>query len=363
MKASFASDNASGIHPRVLEALTRANAELPFSSPYGEDPVTSRVTSRIENHFSSGENATARAWLMFNGTGANIAGLSAILRPYEAVVCASSAHVEMDECGALERFSGSRTIPVGTLDGKLRSADIEPLLWVRGTVHHAQPRVILISQSTECGTLYTPAEIQALADFAHSRGLLLYLDGARLANACAALGLSLRALTVELGVDALTFGGTKNGLIAGEAVVYLGELARGPAAESFPFVRKQAMQLASKMRFVAAQFEAYLDNELWLVNARHANAMAERLRAGLNELPGLELAWESQANALFPILRDDVMERLQKDFYFYRWSAAPGRPGHSIARWMTSFETNPEEVDTLLNALSGELAQRHPYSG
>lgn len=327
---SFASDNASGAHPEVLAALERANTGHALA--YGNDPYTQSAVRTLRRHF--GEETEVLFCL--GGTGANVVGLASMLAPYQAVVCAESAHLNTDECAAPERFLGGKLLGVPTADGKLTPAAVEPLLARLGVVHHAQPRVVSISQATEWGTVYTPTEIRALAEFAHEHELLLHMDGARLANAAASSGDDLRTLTLEAGVDVATFGGTKNGLLHGDAVL----LFRPDLAQAAAFHRKQSAQLASKMRFISAQFEALMGGDLWLRNAAHANAMARRLADAVRHLPGLEIAQAVQANAVFSRLPPDVIPRLRERFTFLVWDRE-----RSIVRWMTSFGTTPEEVD------------------
>jgi threonine aldolase len=326
----FASDNYAGVLPEVLAALAEANdAHAPA---YGGDPWTERAEGRFREHF--GEDA--QAFLVFNGTGANVIALRALTRPYDAVICAETAHLNVDECGAPERIGGVKLLTVATPDGKLTPTLVEPRLARFGDEHAAQPRVVSISQSTELGTVYEPREVRALAEQAHAHGMLLHADGARLANAAAALGVPLRALTTDAGVDALSFGATKNGAICGEAVVLL----RPGLGEDMPFLRKQSMQLASKMRFLAAQLEVLLRGELWLRAATHANAMARRLADALADVDGVVLTQAVQANALFAVLPPGAAERLQRRWRFYVWDEGTGE-----VRWMCSWDTTEEDVD------------------
>lgn len=342
-KLCFASDNTAGIHPEILKAIQEANSS--WASAYGDDDLTHRVAERLRTVFGS----NSRSFLVFNGTGANVLGIAAVIKPFQAVLTAESSHLHVDECGAFERFTGSKVLPIPARDGKLRPELLQAFLQLRGDVHKTQPRVISISQSTEHGTLYAPDEVRALAEFAHSHGMLLHVDGARFTNAVAALGLSLAGLSGDLGVDLLSFGGTKHGLLAGEAVVFFNR----PEAEDFPFVRKQGLQLASKMRFIAAQFEAFLEGDLWLTNARHANAMAALLHERIRQK--IEIAYPVQANVVFAILPDAAIARLQESFYFYVWQKLEG--GRSIVRLMTSFQTSEREVTALAEALLDDDAR------
>jgi threonine aldolase len=333
----FASDNSAGVLPEVLDAIAAANVE--HAVAYGNDPWTARAEAAFRAHF--GEQA--RAFIVFNGTGANVIGLRAMLRPYEAVVCAETAHLNVDECGAPELVGGIKLLPVATPDGKLTPELVRPRLVRFGDEHAVQPRVVSITQSTELGTVYSIDEVVALAELAHEEGLLLHVDGARLANAAAALGVPLRALTTEAGADAVSFGGTKNGLLAGEAVVLL----RPALAEAMPYLRKQSMQLASKMRFLAAQFEALLTDDLWRRPAEHANAMAARLAAAVEGVGGVTITQPVQANAVFAVLPPEATRRLQESFYFYTWDEATGE-----VRWMCSWDTTPADVDAFAAAIA-----------
>ena len=340
----FASDNHAGALPEALAAIAAANEGHAHS--YGDDDWTRRAEARFRAHF--GEQA--RAFFVFNGTGANVVALRALCRPWEAVVCAETAHVNVDEAGAPEHMGGLKLLPVATPDGKLTPELVQPRLVRFGDEHAVQPRVITISQSTELGTVYSMAEVRALAELAHEQGLLLHVDGARLANAACALGVELRELTTDTGVDALSFGGTKNGLVLGEAVVLLGGGA-AKAAEAMPYLRKQSMQLASKMRFVSAQFEALLTGDLWKRPAAHANAMAQRLADAVARVPGVTVTQPVQANAVFAVLPRGAAERLQQRFSFYTWDERSGE-----VRWMCSWDTTGEEVDAFAAAVAEEVA-------
>lgn len=336
----FASDNYSGAHPEVLEAMVAANAD--HAVAYGADPWTARAQELLRAHF--GEHA--HSYLVWNGTGANVTILRAMCRPWHAVVCAASAHINVDEGGAPEYLVGGKLLDLPTPDGKLTPELVESAVIRVGDEHAVQARVISITQSTELGTLYSVGEIRALADVAHANGMYLHVDGARLANAAAALGEPLRAFTTDAGVDAVSFGGTKNGMVSGEAVVLLApELADG-----FPWIRKQSMQLASKGRFLAAQFVALLEGDLWLRSAAHANAMGARLAAALDGVPGVTRTQPTQANVVFALLDPAVTERLQADWPFYVWDDATGE-----VRWMCSWDTSPEEVDAFAAAVAGAV--------
>lgn len=332
----FASDNYAGVHPRVMAALAEANNGP--AQAYGADELTLAASSRFKEVLGE----SAEAFFVFLGTAANVLALTAMTRPHHAVLCAASAHINVDECGAPERHLGAKLMAVDTPDGKLTPALLEPSLLHLGNEHHNQPRVVSITQATELGTIYTQDEIRALADFAHANGMLLHMDGSRLGNAAAALGCGLKDITSDAGVDALCFGGTKNGLMFGEAVVFFGpELAR-----DFPFIRKQGMQLCSKMRFIAAQFLALLEGELWRENAAQANAMARLLAEELADSPGVRITQAPQTNAVFAALAPRVIKELQERFAFYTWDHE-----QSVVRFMTSFATTEAEVRAFAQAV------------
>jgi threonine aldolase len=318
---------------------------------YGSDPHTAAFDAHIERLFGS----AAKGLLTWGGTGANIVGLSTLVRPYQAIVCAESAHINVDECGGVERFTGSKLIDVPTIDGKLTPADVEAQLHVLGDVHHPQPGAISISQLTEYGTLYSVAEVQALSACAKAAGLRVHMDGARIANAAVALDVPVRAFTADAGVDVLSFGGTKNGLAYGEAVVFFDQSLVGEAE----FNRKQAGQLPSKMRFLAAQFNALLDGDLWLRNGAQANRAAQRLVAGAEQIPGVVITQRPAANAVFARLPRPVVRKLQAWSYFYVW--APGQPDadgqiFDEVRWMPSFMTTDHDVDLFLAGVAEAMA-------
>ncbi len=341
-RGDFGSDSHAGVHPAVLRAIASANVGQVHS--YGDDPYTEAALARFREIFGD----KTQVYFVFNGTAANVLAVSAINRPFEAVICARSAHLNNDECGAPERFTGCKLLSVPTVDGKLTVEAIEAEVRGRGDEHQVRPKLVSVTQATELGTVYRPEEIGALADFAHSKGMRLHMDGARLANAAAALGIGLRALTADLGVDVLTFGGTKNGLLLGEAVVFFDpRLAR-----DFLFIRKQGMQLASKMRFLAVQFDALLSDDLWLQSAGHANAMARRLASRVGGIPGLRVTQRVEANAVFARLPREAIARVRRDYFFYTWDEALGE-----VRWMTSFATSEADVDGLADSIQNALAE------
>jgi threonine aldolase len=337
----FASDNSAGIHPSVLEALAAANSGHTFG--YGHDDRTRAVQELFEEHFGDG----ALAFFVFNGTAANVLSLRAACRHWEAVICAESSHLNVDECGAPEAIAGVKLLTVVTEHGKLTPELVNSRIERVGNEHAVQPRVVSISQCTELGTVYTQAEVRALAEHAHANQLVLHMDGARLSNAGAALQLSLRELTREAGVDILSFGGTKNGLLGAEAVVFLTpELADG-----FEYLRKQSLQLASKMRFLAAQFEALLTDELWLRSARRANAMAARLADAVRDVPGLSITRPVQTNVVFAALPAAATAALQQRFKFYVWDER-----RAEVRWMCSWDTTEADVDAFAQAVREVVA-------
>jgi threonine aldolase len=335
----FASDNASGIHPAVLAAIERANGGHQLA--YGDDACTAALTEVVGAHFGP----RADAYPVWGGTGANVIALQAATRRWQSVICADSAHVHTDECGAAEAVGGIKLLTVPAPDGKLTPALIEEQAFGFDDVHRARPKVVSIAQATELGTCYTPAELRSVCEYAHSLGLLVHADGARLSNAAVALGVGFRALTTDVGVDVLSFGGTKNGLLAGEAVVVLDP----QAVCGVDYLRKSSMQLASKMRFVSAQLHALLAGDLWWRNAAHANAMAARLAERVRAVPGVSLTREPEVNAVFATLAPEVTERLQKRFSFYTWDHRSGE-----VRWMTSFDTTEADVDAFAAAIAEE---------
>jgi threonine aldolase len=335
----FGSDNHASVHPDVLAAIAEAN--VGHAHAYGDDPWTVRATAAIQ--LAVGESVQVA--FVWNGTGANVVGLSAVCRPWESVVCAESAHITTDECAAPEHIANVKLVDVITPDGKLTPDLVAPALTGFGFEHHAQPRVISVSNVTELGTVYTPDELRALSSLAHSRGMLLHVDGARIANAAVSTGASLRELTADAGVDVLSLGGTKNGMLCGEAVVLFGD-AR---TEALPYVRKQSAQLASKMRYVSAQFLAMYGTDVWRQCATNANAMATALAGGAREL-SIELAFPVQANEVFAVLADEVIPDLQEQFHFYAWEEGVADK-KSLVRWVTSWDTTADDVNAFLEAL------------
>jgi len=328
-KRSFASDNNAGVHPEIIDAIKSANDGHVVA--YGSDPITARAIELFQKHFGD----DVAVYFVFGGTGANVLGLKAITNPYHAIFCADTAHVNVDECGAPEKFTGCKLITIPTPDGKLRAEQIKPLLHGIGVEHHVQPRVITISQATEMGTVYTRDELKTLADFAHEHGLLLHVDGARLANAAVFLNKTFKEITTDAGVDVLSFGGTKNGMMYGEAVVFF-DKAR---AADFKYIRKQGMHLPSKMRFISAQFEALLTGDLWRRGAAHANQMAELLGSELAKVPKIKLTQPVESNGVFATIPREYIPALQEKYFFYVWDEAI-----SEVRLMASFDTSADDI-------------------
>ncbi|MFL0411315.1 threonine aldolase family protein [Microbacterium paludicola] len=338
----FASDNYAGAHPEVIAALAAANGGHAVS--YGEDPYTARLQRQFVELLGEG----VEAFPVFNGTGANVVGLQSMLTRWGAVITPAVAHINTDEGGAPEKVGGFKIVPVQTPDAKLTPDAIRAVAGSRG-VHQAVPQVVSITQSTELGTLYSVDEVATIADTAHALGLTLHMDGARIANAAAALGAPLREFTRDAGVDVLSFGGTKNGAIGAEAIVVLNP----DAVTGIDFLRKSAMQLASKMRFVSAQLVALLTDDLWLRSGAHANAMATRLRAGIEagladgSITGVSFTQPTQTNGVFATLPPGVADRLREDFRFYDWNEATGE-----VRWLTSWDTTEADVDAFIAAIA-----------
>ena len=326
---SFASDNNAGVHPEILKALSGVNQGHVIG--YGDDAYTKSAETQFKRHFGD----DIEVFFVFNGTAANCLSLKAITKSYEAVICPEGAHIYVDECGAPEKFTACKLIPIPTDDGKLTVEAVRSRIHGVGDQHHVQPRVISITQATEVGTVYKPDEIRRLADFAHEGGMFLHVDGARIANAAASLGLNLRQSTRDVGVDVLSFGATKNGGMGAEAVVFFNPNFAG----DFKFYRKQAMQLASKMRFLSAQFEALFKDDLWLENARHANRMAQLLKREVTKIPQVSVVYEVEANGVFVQIPRDAIAKIQQRYFFYPWDEA-----RSVVRWMCSWDTTEADV-------------------
>jgi threonine aldolase len=339
-KRTFASDNYSGVHPEVLAALADANGGHQVA--YGEDAYTARLGEVIREEFG----ASAEVFPVFNGTGANVVGLTSMMPRWGAVIATDTAHIHTDEAGAPERVSGLKLLTVSTPDGKLTPDLIATEAWGWGDEHRAQPLVVSITQTTELGTLYTPSEVRAIADYAHEKGMAVHMDGARIWNAAAALGVPLRDFTVDAGVDVLSLGGTKNGLLGAEAIVVLDPTR----AAGLTYLRKLSMQLTSKMRFASAQLLTLFEDGLGLRTAAHANAMAARLRAAVEGTPGLSFSQATTANAVFAVLENSAADRIRSRYRFYDWDRAAGE-----VRWMCAFDTTEADVDAFAAAIREEL--------
>ena len=337
---SFASDNNSGVHPAVMEAVIAANDNHAIG--YGDDPWTAKAAEVIKRHFGD----EAEPFFVFNGTGANSVALQAVTRPFNSILCASTAHINVDECGAPARMTGCAVIPIAAPDGKLTPELIKPHLHNFGVCHHSQPRAVYISQVTELGTVYTVGEVRSIADLLHGCGMYLHMDGARLANACVALGCSMRDITVDAGVDILSFGGTKNGMMMGEAVISF----RPEITRDLQYYRKQSAQLASKMRYLAAQFVPYLENGLWHENARHANECAARLAERLAAYPQVRFTQKVESNQLFFTLPGKIVERLQESYFFYFWNESINE-----VRLVTSWDTTDEDIEGFLRTFDAAV--------
>jgi threonine aldolase len=339
----FASDNYAGAHPQVLEALSAAN--VGHQTAYGDDVVTARAASMIRELFGS----QAGFYPVFNGTGANVVALQSVAERWQSVIASATAHIHADEGGAPEVMAGLKLWTVPTLDGKLRPDDVQSQCFDMEFVHRSQPGAVSITQSSEMGTVYTPDEVAAIADVAHRNGLALHMDGARLSNAAASLGVPVRAFTTDAGVDVVSFGLTKNGAMIAESVVVLNpDRVRG-----IDFLRKTSMQLSSKMRFMSAQYVALLTDDLWLTSAAHANAMAKRLESAVRDIAGVSITQPVQANAVFAVLPANATSALQEKFHFYTWNQQTGE-----VRWMCAWDTTADDVDAFAAAIGEELTGR-----
>jgi len=334
-KKSFASDNNAPVHEKVMEAIQNANQDDVIA--YGNDPYTHECLELFKKVF----HADVESFLVYNGTGANVSAITNLIKPFHAVMCAETAHMNKDECGAPERYAGCKLLPVPTTDGKLRIEQLKKFLHSKDFEHHVQPKIISITQATELGTLYSIEEIRNIVKFAHDNELYVHIDGARIANAVAALGPINKMLT-ETEVDAVSFGGTKNGLMFGEAVVFINP----SLAKDYKYIRKQSMQLASKMRYIAAQFNALLSNELWINNAQHANNMAKLLEEKVSKIPEIQITQPVQTNAVFATLPEKIIKPLQEKFFFYVWNHE-----NNEVRWMTSFDTDEKDIEIFVDEI------------
>ena len=341
-KKGFASDNNSGVHPEIMMAISEANKG--HTVAYGDDPYTREAIKKFREEFGP----DISVYFVFLGTAANVLGLGALARPYYSVVCPETAHINEDECGAPERFNGFKLIPVPTENGKLTVDGIQQHLHGINFEHHSQPRLISISQVTELGTIYTPEELKTLCDFAHAHDMYVHMDGARIANAAAALGTSFKEITKDVGVDVLSFGGTKNGMMYGEAIVFFTDIM----GDDFKYMRKQGMQLASKMRFISAQFLSYFSDNLWYNTATHANKMARLLAEKASKIEGVTITQTVKANGVFAQIPREIIESLQEEFFFYIWDEE-----QSVVRWMTSFDTTEHEIEEFVELIRQKIEE------
>jgi threonine aldolase len=339
-KRGFASDNNAGIHPDILKELIIANSGHVIG--YGSDVYTEQAIGLFKEQLGS----STETFFVFTGTAANVLSITAVTRSWNSVITSSSAHLEQDECGAPEKFTGGKVLTVDTSDGKIGPALIDKHMHGFDFEHHSQPKVISITQSTEMGTVYTVEEIKEIADFAHSNGLLLHMDGARIANAAVCLDLPFKSFTTDAGVDILSFGGTKNGMMFGEAICFL----RPGLSTDFKYIRKQGMQLASKMRFISAQYIAYFRDDLWKKCAAHSNNMAKIFAEKLEKVSGVKITQPVQSNGLFVIMQSEVAEKMRSHYFFYPWNEKI-----SEYRLMTSWDTTEEDIDGFISLLKKEL--------
>ena len=341
-KRGFASDNNSGVHPEIINAIVNAN--MGHTIAYGDDIYTQRAKAKFYEYFGNDIDI----YFLFIGTAANVLGLNAATRSWNSIICAETAHINEDECGAPEKFNGFKLLPVETHDGKLTVESIQKHMKGFDFEHHSQPKVISITQATELGTVYAVDEIKILADFAHTNNMYLHMDGARIANAAVTLNKSFKEFTKDAGVDILSFGGTKNGMMYGEAILFLNK----QLGQEFKYVRKQGMQLASKMRFISAQFERYLSDNLWHKNAQHSNKMAQLLASKIEEIPQIKITQKVEANGVFAIVPAEIVPELQKEYFFYEWDEA-----RSEVRWMASFDTTEEDILNFVELIKKLLSQ------
>lgn len=339
MKA-FASDNYSGAHPEIMEALVRANVE--HQGAYGNDEFTARTIKKFKEYFTN----DTEVFFVYNGTGANVLGLSSLTKSFHSILCSELAHINVDESTAPEKFTGCKLIGIPTKDGKIYPQHVEEKIQRVGDQHHPQARVISISQSTEYGTVYTIDEIKALSVVAKKYNLYLHMDGSRISNAAVSLNNEFRSFTCEAGVDILSFGGTKNGMMFGEAVVVFNP----ELAQDLSYIRKQGMQLHSKMRFISAQFEAFLSNDLWKRNASHANAMAKKLEEGLRSIPQITVTQSVDGNGVFALFPKEIIDKLQQEIFFYVWNDRTNE-----VRLMCSFDTTEDEINRFIKKVKALL--------
>jgi threonine aldolase len=341
-KRGFASDNNSGVHPNIFQAMIEVNPGHTIA--YGDDPYTVKAVDLFRKEFGS----QIEIFFVFIGSAANVLGMKAATQPYHSIICAETAHINQDECGAPERFTGCKVLTCETPDGKLTVEMIKKHMHGIGFEHHSQPKVISITQPTELGTVYKPEEIEMIANFAHANSMYLHMDGARIANAAVSLNTDFKSFTSDVGVDILSFGGTKNGMMYGEAIVFFAPELK----EGFKYTRKQGLQLASKMRYISAQFIAYLSNQQWKKTAEHANKMAKILEEELLKIPQVRITQRVEVNGIFAIVPSHVIPKLQKEYFFYEWDEH-----RSEVRWMTSWDTTEEDISGFIKSLKNLLAR------
>jgi len=339
-KRGFASDNNSGVHPEIMKAIIDANEGHTIA--YGDDIYTERAKEKLYEHFGNDIDI----YFVFIGTAANVLGLNTATRSWNSVICAETSHINEDECGAPEKFNGFKLLSTESPDGKLTIDLIQKHMKGFDFEHHSQPKIISITQATELGTLYTTDEIKELADFAHQNKMYLHMDGARIANAAVTLNIGFKEFTKDAGVDILSFGGTKNGMMYGEAILFLNK----ELGQDFKYIRKQGMQLASKMRFISAQFERYLSDNLWYKNAKHANNMAQLLASKINNIPQIQITQKVEANGIFAIVPKEIIPELKKEYFFYDWDES-----RNEVRWMTSFDTQEEDINNFVELINEKL--------
>ncbi len=348
IRKGFASDNWSGVCPGIMEALSDVNRGHIQAYGEGEEEITIKAREKFKKHFG----VSAEVFFVYNGTAANVLGIGHLLRSYQGIVTAHTAHINEDECGAPEKSTGSKILQIDSDNGKITPDQVKPFLSSVGFQHHSQPKIISISQVSELGTVYTVEEIKALSDFAHNNNMYLHMDGARISNAAVALNMDFRSFTVDAGVDVLSFGGTKNGLMFGEAVVFFNK----ELSNEFEYTRKQGMQLHSKMRFISAQFDRYLTDELWKKNAQTANNMAQYLAEKIRYIPDLIISQKTEANGVFVIMPEDLIPKLQKRYFFHVWNESPVINGfesysHKEVRLMCSWDTSKDDIDEFVSLI------------
>ncbi len=346
MIRSFASDNNSGVHQSIMNAIIEAN--INHTIGYGNDDYTRKAIEDFKKIFGN----EIDIYFVYNGTGANVISLQSVMQSFNSVICADSAHINVDECGAPEKFNGAKLISCPTIDGKLTIIEIKKHLSIIGDEHHSQPKIISLAQATELGTVYTIAELKEICDFAHQNSLLVHMDGARIANAAVFLDKNLNEITTEIGIDILSFGGTKNGMMFGEAIIFFNKAL----SKNTKFFRKQAMQLASKMRFISVQFSEILKNNLWKKNAEHANRAAKKLSKILETIPEVKIIYPVETNAIFVKIDKKIIAPLMKESFFYIWDEEK-----SIVRWMTCFDTRDKDIEKFCNTIKKVISENRTH--